>query len=110
MPAATTVCIRSNPRTKSPPAMNPTHRCCNYCGRNQVKHTGLRHFGRVISTTGQTVTRAIRVVLSRSTFLNYGYFTNVETMDPQQYDLDPAQPGWPRVWAELGRRRHLLDG
>jgi hypothetical protein len=52
-------------------------------------------FGRTITTTGQQVTRAIRVVLSRSTFLNYGYFTNVETEDPQQYDLDPGQPGWP---------------
>ncbi len=51
--------------------------------------------GRVVATNGQTVTQAVRVVLSRSTFLNYGYFTNVETEDPQQYDLDPAQPGWP---------------
>ena len=35
------------------------------------------------------------MVLSRSTFLNYGYFTNVESQDPQQYDLDPNYPGWP---------------
>ena len=59
-------------------------------------------FGRTISTNGQQVTRAIRVVLSRSTFLNYGYFTNVETEDPQQYDLDPGQPGWPEFGPAWG--------
>jgi len=59
-------------------------------------------FGRTITTTGQQVTRAIRVVLSRSTFLNYGYFTNVETEDPQQYDLDPGQPGWPEFGPAWG--------
>jgi hypothetical protein len=51
--------------------------------------------GRAVPASGPTLTRAIRVVLSRSTFLNYGYFTNVDTQDPQQYDLDPALPGWP---------------
>jgi hypothetical protein len=51
--------------------------------------------GRVVTSDGQTFTRSIRVVLSRSTFLNYGYFTNVESQDPQQYDLDPNYPGWP---------------
>ena len=59
-------------------------------------------FGRTISTNGQQVTRAIRVVLSRSTFLNYGYFTNVETQDPQQYDLDPGLPGWPEFGPAWG--------
>jgi hypothetical protein len=59
-------------------------------------------FGRTITTTGQQVTRAIRIVLSRSTFLNYGYFTNVETEDPQQYDLDPGQPGWPEFGPAWG--------
>ncbi len=51
--------------------------------------------GRAFSADGQIITRSIRVVLTRSTFLNYGYFTNVETEDPQQYDLLPNQPGWP---------------
>ena len=52
-------------------------------------------FGRAVTLSGQTFSRSIRVVLSRSTFLNYGYFTNVESQDPQQYDLDPNYPGWP---------------
>ncbi len=51
--------------------------------------------GRAVTSGGQAFTRTIRVVLSRSTFLNYGYFTNVESQDPQQYDLDPNYPGWP---------------
>jgi uncharacterized membrane protein YgcG len=58
--------------------------------------------GRAFSADGQIITRSVRVVLTRSTFLNYGYFTNVETQDPQQYDLLPNQPGWPEFGPDWG--------
>jgi len=66
--------------------------------------------GRVVPNHSSTVSRSIRVVLSRSTFLNYGYFTNVETEDPQQYDLDPAQAGWPEFGSYGGTGATAWNG